>query len=179
MEITLDPAIARDITFQQYPTAPDIDGVCWQSLGAHRALEGTFFELMRLNAGQLTGLGVPFSMRQLSLSVAAPGRLNAFHLHPKVTQDELWCVVHGEMLVWLIDVRALSPTRGHRRAFVLTGAAPGWLHIPTGVAHGYRAGVAGATLLYAASAQFNPDDPNEGRLPWDYFGAELWDPDRG
>jgi dTDP-4-dehydrorhamnose 3,5-epimerase len=29
------------------------------------------------------------------------------------------------------------------------------------------------------NGQFDPADPNEGRLPWDHFGAELWEPDRG
>ena len=53
------------------------------------------------------------------------------------------------------------------------------LHIPTGVAHGYKAGPDGALLAYAMNSQFNIDDPNEGRLPWDHFGAELWEEDRG
>jgi dTDP-4-dehydrorhamnose 3,5-epimerase len=29
------------------------------------------------------------------------------------------------------------------------------------------------------NSQFDVQDPNEGRLAWDFFGAELWEDDRG
>jgi dTDP-4-dehydrorhamnose 3,5-epimerase len=85
--------------------------------------------------------------------------------------------VHGELQVWLVDCRAGSG--GTRRQVLLSGEEPAVLVIPPGVAHGYRAGRRGALLLYAADRQFDPDQPNEGRLPWDYFGRELWEEDRG
>ena len=44
---------------------------------------------------------------------------------------------------------------------------------------GYKAGLEGGTLLYAMDQQFNLSDPNEGRLSWDFFGAELWSENRG
>ncbi|WP_244403976.1 dTDP-4-dehydrorhamnose 3,5-epimerase family protein [Meiothermus ruber] len=150
-----------------------------QPLQKHRALEGAFMEYLRLKDGRVEGFPLPFEARQISLSWAVPGRINAFHLHPKRTQDELWCVVQGALLVWLVDVRADSPTKGTKRSFLLSGEAPSLLYIPSGVAHGYRAGHQGALLLYAMNDQFNPSDPNEGRLPWDFFGAELWAEDRG
>jgi dTDP-4-dehydrorhamnose 3,5-epimerase len=53
------------------------------------------------------------------------------------------------------------------------------LLIPSGVAHGYMTGPQGALLVYAMNSQFNLCEPNEGRLPWDYFGRDLWDEDRG
>jgi dTDP-4-dehydrorhamnose 3,5-epimerase len=94
-------------------------------------------------------------------------------------QDELWCVVAGTMMVHLVDLREGSPTLNARARWVLSGEEPALLHIPAGVAHGYKAGPDGAMLLYAANSQFDPDDPNEGRLPPDYFGKELWEADRG
>jgi dTDP-4-dehydrorhamnose 3,5-epimerase len=33
--------------------------------------------------------------------------------------------------------------------------------------------------VYAMDQQFNLADPNEGRLPWDFFGADLWNENRG
>ena len=179
MTVPCDPEICRQLTFQSYAPPPEIDGVYYQPLTKHRALEGSFMEHLRLTGGEIEGLPRPFTLRQLSVTHAEPGRLNAFHLHPKTAQDELWCVVQGTLLVWLVDVRADSPTRGHRRSALLSAEAPGLLHIPSGVAHGYRAGADGALLLYAMNAQFNLADPNEGRLPWDYFGAELWEENRG
>jgi len=189
VKIKLTPKAAADLTFQSYGPQPAIDGVWLQPLKKHAALEGWFMELFRLGgsagggpAGQggvITGLPAKFELRQISFSQAAPGRVNAFHIHPKEIQDELWCVVQGTMKVWLVDLRDGSPTKANRRCAVLTGEQPAVLHIPSGVAHGYKAGPAGALLVYAMNSQFNIDDPNEGRLPWDYFGPELWEEDRG
>ena len=179
MKVPLEPEAARALTFQHYPSQPDIDGVGYFPLKKHRALEGSFLELLRLSDGSVEGLPAPFTPRQLNLAQAAPGRVNAFHLHPKEAQDDLWCVLDGILQVWLADLRAGSLTQGHKRCYLLSAEEPGWLFIPAGVAHGYRAGSAGALLLYAVNVQFNPQNPDEGRLPWDYFGASLWEEDRG
>ena len=179
MKTPVDPTHAEALTFQQYGHLPEIDGVFCQPLTKHRALEGSFMECLRLTDGRAESLPVAFEVRQVSLSRAAGGRINAFHLHPKVIQDELWCATEGEMLVWLVDVRAKSPTKGVRQRVVLSGERPALLHIPSGVAHGYKAGPDGAVLLYMANNQFNSEDPNEGRFAWDHFGRELWEEDRG
>ncbi len=179
MEIPLEKVAAQSLTFQTYDPPAEIEGVFLAPLARHLSLEGSFMELARLSEGIVDGLPVSFEPRQVSVSAAAPGRVNAFHVHPKVRQDELWCVITGALKVWLVDVRAGSPTVGARRAVILSGETPQLLHIPAGVAHGYRAGPEGAVLLYLSNQQFNRADPNEGRLPWDAFGAELWQDDRG
>ena len=178
-KVPIDPQHAEAVSFQDYSPPPQIEGVFQVPLAKHRALTGWFMEHLRLGQGRAEQLPVDFEVRQLSFSRAEPRRINAFHLHPKRVQDELWTVVAGEMLVWLVDVRADSPTRGVRRRVVLTGEQPALLHVPAGVAHGYQAGPDGAMLVYATNSQFDPADPNEGRLPWDHFGPELWEPDRG
>lgn len=175
----LDEQAQAALSYQNYTALPTIEGVVLQPLKKHHALEGAFLEYLRLSGGEVEGLPLSFETRQISLSWAAPGRINAFHIHPKRIQDELWCVVQGTLLVWLVDLRADSPTKSIRRAYLLSGEAPSLLYIPSGVAHGYRAGHQGALLLYAMNDQFNPADPNEGRLPWDFFGAELWADDKG
>lgn len=179
MQIKLSPEAESALSFQSYDREPAIDGVEYLPLKKHSALEGSFMELMRLSGGAVQGTGAAFDLRQISVSVAVPGRINAFHVHPKEIQDELWCVAHGMLMVWLADVRSESPTLGVKRRYILTGEAPAMLYIPTGVAHGYKAGCDGATLIYAMNSQFNIADPNEGRLPWDFFGNELWEDDRG
>lgn len=150
-------------------------------LRKHRAENGWFAELFRLSGGVVEGTPERAGMllRQLSASHAAPARINAFHVHPRRGQNELWTVLHGQLLVWLVDCRAGSPTAGVRQRVVLSGEEPVRLHIPAGVAHGYRAGPEGALLVYAMDQQFDPADPDEGRLPWDHFGAALWEEDRG
>ncbi|MCS7069791.1 MAG: dTDP-4-dehydrorhamnose 3,5-epimerase family protein [Meiothermus sp.] len=177
--MSLDEQAAAAMRYQNYPAPPEIQGVQHLPLTKYRALEGAFMEYLRLDGGQVEGLAARFEARQISVSWASPGRINAFHIHPKRPQDEVWCVLEGSLLVWLADLRADSPTRGNRRSFLLSGEAPALLFIPSGVAHGYRAGHKGALLLYAMNDQFNPADPNEGRLPWDFFGADLWAEDRG
>ncbi|MBD3173726.1 MAG: dTDP-4-dehydrorhamnose 3,5-epimerase [Armatimonadia bacterium] len=179
MDIDLTREVQAALTFQEYGGGATIDGATHTPLRKHRSLEGSFMELLRLSeAGDAEG-HEGFAVRQVSISHAAPGRINAFHIHPKRVQDELWCVIQGELRVWLIDCRAGSPTEGARLQALLSGEAPGLLHIPSGVAHGYQAGTEGALLIYAMNDQFRIDDPNEGRLPWDHFGTELWDVDRG
>lgn len=179
MTFSLDPDITPHITTQSYDPQKPIEGVVYQPLKKHRSLEGSFMEHIRLTDGKISDLPVAFDVKQISVSQAEPLRINAFHIHHKDMQDELWCVLHGSLLVWLVDVRADSSTTKVKWKTLLTGEEPGLLYIPTGVAHGYKAGREGATLLYAMSNQFNPADPNEGRLPWDYFGKELWEEERG
>jgi dTDP-4-dehydrorhamnose 3,5-epimerase len=78
-----------------------------------------------------------------------------------------------------VDLRQSSSTAGVKRKVILSGEQPMQLYIPSGVAHGYKAGLEGGMLLYAMDQQFNLADPNEGRLPWDFFGADLWSENRG
>ena len=169
----------RALTFQDYPPTPEIEGVWLNKLQKRRSDNGFFMEYARITSGEVENLPAPFDLRQLSVSRAEPGRVNAFHIHPNEPQNELWTVVDGQLKVWLVDLRAGSPTEGNRRAVVLSGEEPTQLYIPAGVAHGYQAGPSGALLLYGMDQQFNLDKPNEGRLPWDFFGAELWAEDRG
>lgn len=169
----------ESLSFQSYGPQPVIDGVFYQRLTKHRALEGSFMEYVRVTGGVVEGMPVAFEARQISFSRAVPSRINAFHIHPKAVQDELWCVVEGILMVWLVDLRENSSTRGARRRFILSWEEPALLYIPTGVAHGYKGGPEGALLVYAMNSQFNLADPNEGRLPWNYFGSELWEDDRG
>jgi dTDP-4-dehydrorhamnose 3,5-epimerase len=177
--IRLSLDITPKVTFQRYDPQPAIEGVFYQPLKKHRAVEGWFMEHLRLTAGKVEGWPVPFEVRQLSWSRAVPNRINAFHIHPKVAQDELWSVLDGTLMVWLVDCRDGSPTEGTKRRHVLSGEEPALLLIPSGVAHGYKAGREGALLAYAMNSQFNLMDPNEGRLPWDHFGRDLWEDDRG
>jgi len=179
--VTLTEEVRRALSFQSYAHGDAIDGVSLRPLRKHRSENGWFVELYRMGESGVEGLpaGDDFSLRQASVSHAEPGRINAFHIHPLIPQDELWTVVQGQLLVWLVDCREGSSTRGVRQRFTLTGEAPSILRIPAGVAHGYRSGAEGALLIYGMNQQFDADRPNEGRLPWDFFGADLWNEDRG
>ena len=179
LTIPLTASALAALTFETYPAAPQIDGVWVQALKKNRSENGAFMEYLRLDDSGVQALPGTLTPRQISVSWAAAGRVNAFHIHVRAEQNEIWCVLSGQLVVWLVDCRANSPTTGVRRRLVLSGEQPLLVHIPSGVAHGYGAGPQGATLLYTMDAQFSAEDPNEGRLPWDHFGAELWAEDRG
>lgn len=177
--IKLAPEYAQELKFEAYPAAPQIDGVWFHALKKNRSENGAFMEYVRLDEQGVQGLPGQLTPRQISVSWAAPKRINAFHIHVKQEQNEIWCVLQGQLMIWLVDCRAGSPTLGVKRKLVFSGEQPMMVHIPSGVAHGYQAGEQGATLLYTMDAQFDITDPNEGRLPWNHFGDDLWAEDMG
>jgi dTDP-4-dehydrorhamnose 3,5-epimerase len=179
--VPLSADVERALSFQSYEGQQSIQGVRAIRLRKHRAENGWFSEIFRLSDGSVPlGAGEePFELRQVSAARADPYRINAFHIHPKVPQHELWTVLEGSLSIWLVDCRVGSSTEGVRQRVQLTAEEPALLMIPAGIAHGYRAGQEGALLLYGMNQQFDRDDPNEGRLPWDFFGRDLWEDDRG
>ena len=53
------------------------------------------------------------------------------------------------------------------------------MRIPPGVAHGCRnVGSNTARIVYMTDVHFSPDPDKteEGRLPWDLIGEEIWEP---
>jgi dTDP-4-dehydrorhamnose 3,5-epimerase len=177
--IKLGEEFERVLEFEAYPAAPVIDGVWTHPLRKNRSENGWFMEYARITNAKLENTPTPLEPRQISVSSAEAGRINAFHIHTKLEQNEIWTVIDGQLMVWLIDCRAGSSTAGVRRKVILSGEQPMQLYIPSGVAHGYKAGGEGAILMYAMDQQFDLNDPNEGRLPNDFFGLELWAENRG
>ncbi len=177
--IALLPEFQTRLTFETYPTASEIQGVWLHPLRKNRSENGWFMEYARVETGAVQTTPQPLELRQISVSNAEPNRINAFHIHTKLPQNEIWTVIQGQLMIWLVDCRQDSSTAGAKRRVILSGEQPMQLYIPAGVAHGYKAGSSGATLIYAMDQQFDIEDPNEGRLPWDAFGAELWVEDRG
>ena len=177
--IKLAPEFETILKFEEYPAAPQIDGVWLHPLRKNRSENGWFMEYARVSNGKLENLPTALEPRQISVSNAEAGRINAFHIHTKLEQNEVWTVIHGQLMVWLIDCRAGSSTLGVKRKVILSGEQPTQLYIPSGVAHGYKAGSEGAILMYAMDQQFDLVDPNEGRLPWNFFGSDFWIDDQG
>ena len=69
-----------------------------------------------------------------------------------------------------------------RRRLVLGDGSARLVRIPPGVAHGVRnLGPARGCIIYFVDTQFTADPAQceEGRLPWDFAGAEIWEPARG
>jgi dTDP-4-dehydrorhamnose 3,5-epimerase len=167
------------ITTQSYGQKPTIEGVEIKQLSFNGDDGGNFSEIFRLTDGNIEGLAQPFAARQVSMSILVPQSIKAFHLHYQ--QEDIWYVSPTDrILVNLIDIREGSPTYKNHMRLILGGGKNLLLRIPNGVAHGganlYERNM---TLFYATSSQFNANEPDEHRLPWDAFGAEIWEITKG
>ena len=160
---------------QAYGPAPAIAGLEVRELRRFADDGGSLVELLRLE-GAATGFD-GFVLRQVTYAAVQPGAIKAFHVHRE--QTDVWFVrPEDRLLLVLLDVRADSPTREVRQRLVLGDGRATLVRIPPGVAHGCRnLGAAPASLVYFTDRQFapEPDRCDEGRLPWDFAGAEVWE----
>ena len=174
-------AKAADAYFvQDYTGRAPIDGVQMVELKRFNDDGGSITELGRFDAGvhaQLPG----FVCRQVNFSEMAPGVIKAFHLH--LRQTDVWYVPPSDrLLIVLHDCRSGSPTEGQTMRFVAGDGKDRLVRIPPGVAHGARnLGTATGRIVYMVDVLFSvtPKDCDEGRLPWDHLGAEIWEIARG
>lgn len=175
----LSPCVREQFSVQRYPPAAVIDGVRLVDLREIQDDGGSFVELARIDeAAQVAGFE-GFQARQVNYSTMMPGTVNAWHLH--FGQEDIWFVPsQSRILVGLKDIRANSPTEGLSMRFVLGAGRARLLLIPRGVAHGAANPWPGAqVVIYFVNQQFSPQAPDEGRLPWDAFGADFWELTRG
>jgi dTDP-4-dehydrorhamnose 3,5-epimerase len=176
----LSPDAKRAFQLQSYEPAPRIEGVELVELRRFADDGGSMTELARLTGGEAAG--VPgFEVRQVNYSEVEPGVVKAFHIHTR--QTDVWYVPPSDrVLVVLLDVRKGSRTEGVRMRLVLGAGASRLLRIPPGVAHGLRnLAPSPGRIIYFTDVQFAPEPSvcDEGRLPWDYAGADVWETARG
>jgi len=177
--MTIHSQFAERLTIQHYGHHDQIEGVEVIPLALQGDDGGNFSELARVSNGQFEGLTVPFNIRQVSMSLLTPGAIKAYHIHKK--QDDVWYAAPSDrLIVNLHDLREGSPTFDMHERFVLGGGKNFLLRIPKGIAHGvanmYERDM---TLFYFTDQQFSLQDPDEHRLPWDKFGADVWDITKG
>ncbi|HZN38353.1 MAG TPA: dTDP-4-dehydrorhamnose 3,5-epimerase family protein [Planctomycetota bacterium] len=166
--------------YQDYTKQPPIDGVQIVELKRFNDDGGSITELGRLTAGmhgQLPG----FECKQINYSDIEPGVVKAFHLHHR--QTDVWYVPPcDKLLLVLHDCRAGSPTEGKTMRFVLGDGKDRLVRIPPGIAHG-ASNISQRTcrIIYMVDVHFSPApaECDEGRLPWDFLGAEIWSVQKG
>ena len=176
----LTDAAKRAFSLQDYSPAPAIDGVEVAELKRFADDGGSFMELGRLSRG-LHATFPGFEVKQINYSELEPGAIKAFHIHRG--QTDVWFVPPADkMLLVLLDVRAGSPTEKVARRFILGDGASRLVRIPPGVAHGVKnLAATRGRIIYFVDVQFQaaPPETDEGRLPWDFAGAGVWDVVRG
>lgn len=137
-----------------------IEGVTVKKIVKHCDDRGFFAELVRDDDKLLERFG------QASWSTSYPGVVKAFHYHEH--QDDLWFFPSGNAQVVLHDLREESPTKRMTDVYYMGVENPILLLIPKGVAHGYRVlGNEPATVIYFTTQSYNPENPDEKRIPWD------------
>lgn len=177
---TINDRARAAYSVQDYGGRVAIDGVQIVELKRFNDDGGAITELGRLTAGlhaQLPG----FEVKQVNYSEVEPGAVKAFHMHHR--QTDVWYVPPcDKLLLVLHDCRRGSPTEGKTMRFVLGDGKDRLVRIPPGVAHGtanisQRIG----RIIYMVDVQFSPTagECDEGRLPWDFLGAEIWDVVKG
>jgi len=137
-----------------------IHDVVIKKLVTHPDDRGYFREVLRDDDNLLRRFG------QTSVTKTYPGVIKAFHWHKR--QDDLWYVVDGMARVVLYDRRPDSPTFGETQVIYAGEDNPVLILIPAGVAHGYQVlGVKPVILFYQTTESYNPQDPDEERIPFD------------
>jgi dTDP-4-dehydrorhamnose 3,5-epimerase len=177
--VKVSPELKSLFTFQDYGKRPAIDGVVVHALRRFAEDGGSMTELSRF----AEGVPAPFpgfGLAQVNYSTLQPSVIKAFHLHHR--QTDIWFVPPEDRVVLvLVDVRAGSPTEKTVTKLMLGDGQSLLVRIPPGVAHGCRnVGNAPARIIYMTDVQFSPEPAatDEGRLPWDFVGADIWEPSK-
>ena len=172
----LVPEAEATFRLQDYSKRPAIADVELVELRRFRDDGGSMTELARLDGGKVAGIH-GFVAAQVNHSTVEPGAVKAFHVHRR--QSDVWFVPpRDRLLLVLVDVREGSPTMGTRMRILLGDGVSRLVRIPPGVAHGCRnLGGEAATIVYFTDLHFSedPGEGDEGRLPWDFAGAEIWE----
>ncbi len=171
---------AKVFSLQDYSPKGAIDGVQFVDLKRFNDDGGSMTELGRFDGGMHAGLP-GFVVRQVNYSTMDPLAIKAFHLHAR--QTDVWYVPPSDkILLVLADCRAGSKTERQVRRYVLGDGNSKLVRIPPGVAHGAKnlRSKTPSVIVYFVDVLFSTGaDCDEGRIPWDHFGAEVWQVERG
>ncbi len=136
-----------------------IDGVVIKPLVTHADERGYFREILRDDDHLMSRFG------QTSITKTYPGVIKAFHWHRN--QDDLWYVAAGMARVVLYDRREDSPTYRETQVIYAGEDNPVLILIPAGIAHGYQViGHQPVLLFYHTTASYDPQAPDEQRIPY-------------
>ncbi len=166
---------------KSYRHAEPIAGVRTLRLTRHTDDRGFFLEIFRSQARGVAGgelarffEGAPVAQMNFS-AVDADGHIKGLHYH--LEQEDIWFFPPpSKAKVVLLDIRKGSPTFGRTQVVVAGDGAEQLVRIPAGVAHGYRPLTNPCALLYLVTKAFDPEAPDEYRIPWDHPSVRaLWE----
>ena len=166
-DLVADPAAIGALSLNITPTP--IKGVIHLPLSPIEDGRGGLTEVW--SAGWKTADLVP--PKHIYQSATDYGVVKAWHLH--VQHTDQFAVTRGKIQIVCIDLRKSSPTKGRVNITIMGERLPGFLLIPPGVLHGWKAlSVPEAIVLNMQSHVYDPKD--ELRFPWDTVLREVWEP---
>lgn len=163
---------------QSYAPQPKIEGVQVVPLKNSVGDDGAFGEIIRLTDTGTLEAFPDFKLLQINRSYMQPKAIKGWHVH--FSQDDIWYVPPAnQVFVGLWDMRKDSSTADTTMRLNLGGGISQLLYIPRGVAHGAANFTRKAVeLYYFIDQKFNPQNPDEHRVPWDSLGKEFWTPEK-
>jgi dTDP-4-dehydrorhamnose 3,5-epimerase len=164
----------KELSVQDYSKKTVIDGVQLINLNMFIDDGGSLAEIVRFDDNGNLQILPEFKVRQTTFSQMLPGVIKAFHLH--FNQEDVWFIMpYDRLLIGLFDCRKDSPTYNQQMRFVLGAGKATALYIPRGVAHGLaNLWQKPANMIYLVNQCFDPNQPDEQRLPWDILGEDFW-----
>jgi len=137
-----------------------IDGVKIKEIKKHFDDRGFFAEIIKFGEDTFK------EIKQTSYTETYPAVIKAFHWHKQ--QFDIWFPVKGSIRIVLYDLREDSPTYKETQVIYAGEDNPLVVLLPPGVAHGYQIlGSEKAGLFYHTSDAYNPNEPDEFRIPFD------------
>lgn len=168
------------LTKQDYTPKPKINGVQIVPLNTFQDDGGYFLEVARFKTHVFEQFP-DFELKQLNISELDPGVIKAWHIHQQ--QDDIWFVPPSQrLLIALHDIREQSVTKDTTMRLVCGAGKAQLVFIPRGVAHGAaNLWQKPALIVYLVNNLFTADPAasDEYRLPWDQFGADIWQQTKG
>jgi len=168
----------KEVFVQDYSGKKKIEGIKIVDINRHPGPDGTFEELLRLAGGGVEAFP-GFELKQVNRSRILPGGIKAWHLH--YNQEDIWYAdPEHHLILGLWDVREGSSTKDLTMKIILGAGFSRLIYIPRGVAHGVaNLSDETGTVFYFINQQFNLQDPDERRLPWNAAGDDFWEIERG
>ena len=163
-----------ELSVQDYSKKTVIEGVQLINLNMFVDDGGSLAEIVRFDEHGNLQILPDFKVKQTTFSQMLPGVIKAFHLH--YNQEDVWFIMpYDRLLIGLFDARKDSPTYNQTMRFVMGAGRAQALYIPRGVAHGLaNVWQNPANMIYFVNQCFDPNEPDERRLPWDILGEDFW-----
>lgn len=159
---------------QDYGEDKVIEGVKIEEIKVYGSEDGTFEQVVKLDENGRLPAFPDFQVKQINRSEIIGGTIKAWHIH--LNQEDIWYVAQNEhMILGLWDLRDSSTTKDMKMRVVLGNGTAKLVYIPRGVAHGVvNVSRKSGSVIYFVNEHYNPEKPDELRLPWDKAGEDFW-----